>query len=425
MRSNITGFLTAATLAAIAALSGSCASTSTPSAQSYRIEREVMLMRHGIRPPTRAVVTPPGVASDPWPTWSTPIGHLTEHGYAAIRLLGRYDRQQLNAEGLFAAGCPAEGEAYIHSDTDERTIRTGDAMIEGLFPGCAVANEHLPQDALDRLYSPLDEPGAMDSDQARAAIIDEIGSVESVRDANRPALELLGRVVGCCAPPACASSSNCQLANLPTDLVSSPDEGRPKFTGLLDYAPTAAQVLMLEYVEGMPMSQVGWGRVSRDDIERIMSLHTMKGTVLQRSRFVGPYGATPLMTRMLAALEGAPGAGGSKYSLFVGHDTNISDLSGMLGFHWRVRSYPANTPPPGGGVGFQLLRDGQGRLFVRAFYRSQTMDQMRDLTPLSRENAPSHEYLALEGCSMPGNATMCPLETFREIVRRRSRPAPQ
>lgn len=388
-------------------------------AGDLRVERVVMLMRHGVRPPTRPVVTPEGTTTDPWPSWTTPIGHLTEHGYAAIRLLGVYDRAYLAQIGVLrAGGCADAGEVFIHSDTDQRTIRTGDALIEGMFPGCEVANEHLPQNELDVLYSPLDEPG-MDNDAARAAIMAEIGNLERVRESRRAAFDALERVMGCCRAPACPdSAATCHLADIPSELIGGTRDGRPKLTGPMDYAPTAAMTLMMEYVDGRPMDEVGWGRVSREDIELIMGLHSMKGEVLQHPAYVGARGAAPLMRRMLAALQGDDAAG-SRLTVFVGHDTNISDMSGLLGFDWQVESYPAHTPPPGGAFGFELLRDARGAQFVRAFYRSQTMDQMRNLTPLDLDRPAFRQYVAIPGCSTPQEEFVCPLATFERLVTER------
>ena len=82
-------------------------------AAGLALERVVLLMRHGIRPPTRATVTPPGIAAAPWPKWDAPYGHLTAHGAEAIRLLGRFDRESLVARGLLPSeGCSKTGVGF-------------------------------------------------------------------------------------------------------------------------------------------------------------------------------------------------------------------------------------------------------------------------------------------------------------------------
>jgi len=117
---------------------------------------------------------------------------------------------------------------------------------------------------------------------------------------------------------------------------------------------------------------------------------------------------------MLDAIERADSP---RLTVLVGHDTNIGDLSGLLGFDWQVTGYAADTPPPGGGVGFKLLADRIGARYVRVFYRSQTLRQMRELTRLDAAHPAFRQALTIPGCAMPGDPTRCPLDTFVQLVR--------
>ena len=124
---------------------------------------------------------------------------------------------------------------------------------------------------------------------------------------------------------------------------------------------------------------------------------------------------------MLEALERA---GGPMLTVLVGHDTNIGDLSGLLDFDWQVTGYAVDTPPPGGGIGFELLVDRTGERYVRVFYRSQTLQQIRELTPLNAAHPPFRQALAIPGCALPGDATRCSLDTFVTLVRSKLISAP-
>ena len=104
-------------------------------------------------------------------------------------------------------------------------------------------------------------------------------------------------------------------------------------------------------------------------------------------------------------------------TVLVGHDTNIGDLSGLLDFDWQVPGYAADTPPPGGGVGFELLADQTGARYVRVFYRSQSLQQMRELTRLDAAHPAFRQTLAIPGCALPDDATRCSLDTFARLVR--------
>jgi len=399
------------------AFAPSASRAADPAAEGLKLERVVMLMRHGIRPPTKATVTPPGIAAEPWPSWDAPYGHLTAHGAEAIRLLGRFDRESLAARGLLPReGCPKAAAVGVWSDTDQRTIATGDALLNGMFPGCGLRNGHLARGAKDPLFNPYKDGVAVDSAAARAAILAHIGSLERLRQRNSAAFDRLQQILGCCAPAVCEAASlaaGCRMAELPGDIAPpEPGDGRPDLTGVFDYAPSAAQTLMLEYAEGK--KEVGWGRVSAADLELISTLHAMKGDLLQRPGLLGAHGATRLARRMLDAIERADGP---KLTVLVGHDTNIGDLSGLLDFDFQVTGYAADTPPPGSAVGFELLSDRTGARSVRVIYRSQTLQQMRELSRLDAEHPAFRQVLAIPGCAMPDDATRCSLDSFVRLVR--------
>jgi len=386
-------------------------------ATALKLERVVLLMRHGIRPPTKATVTPPGIAAAPWPKWDAPYGHLTAHGAEAIRLLGRFDRESLAARGLFPGdGCPKAGTVSVWSDTDQRTIATGDALLKGMFPGCGIGNGHLAPGMKDPLFHPDVGGVPVDGAEARQAIMAHIGSLDQVRSRHRAAFDRLQLVLGCCAPAVCQAAglpAGCRMAELPGDIAPpKPGEGRPDATGVFDFAPSAAQTLMLEYAEGR--KPVGWGRAGAADLELIGSLHAMKGDLLQRPAPLGARGATRLARRMLDAIESADGPA---LTVLVGHDTNIGELSGLLDFDWQVTGYAADTPPPGGAVGFELLTDRTGGRYVRAFYRSQSLQQMRELTRLDAAHPAFRQALTVPGCALPDDATRCSLDTFAQLVR--------
>ena len=104
--------------------------------------------------------------------------------------------------------------------------------------------------------------------------------------------------------------------------------------------------------------------------------------------------------------------------MLSGHDTNIADLGGLLDIHWRAASYPADTVPPGGALVFELLSDGHGKRFVRASFRAQTMDQLRNLEPLSGSGGAPSAFVAIPGCGSAEDVRSCDIATFAAVVRR-------
>ena len=372
-----------------------------------KLERVVMLMRHGVRPPTKAQVVPKGMHDRPWPAWEVDFGELTQHGYDAVRLVGAWDRMNWARRGLLPAqGCPAEADIEVAASAKSRTQATARALVEGMAPGCVI-HVDFPQDKDDDVeFHPLDA-GAMpiDADEALRAVLALAppGGMQAEVAAQSDRFALLDRALGCAEVGA---KSGCSLAAMPAAIVRN-EKDRPDVGDPFGIASTASQTFLLEYLEGMPMKDVAWGRLTREQIEDLLEFHTLKFYYEGRAPYVAARAASPLAARMLAAMEQGP-----KLTVLVGHDTNIADLGGFLDLHWKVPSYPRDDPPPGGALGFEVLSDASGKQFVHAFYRSQTMDQVRELQPLTAGNAPAYDYLAIPGC-----AELCPLMDFERIVR--------
>ena len=198
-------------------LISACASSTAPMSvagaavstvdNDLHVERVVMLMRHGVRPPTKARIGPDGVADQPWPVWSVDFGELTHHGYAAVRLLGQWDRQWLAANDLLPAeGCPAAGEVVVAASAKSRTQDTARALIEGLAPGCGLAPSFPASAEEDVEFHPIDVGATtLDPDLAYAAVqaLAPQGGMEALKAGN--AERRLRVLCPTCPPALCAT----------------------------------------------------------------------------------------------------------------------------------------------------------------------------------------------------------------------------
>jgi 4-phytase/acid phosphatase len=400
--------------AAALAAAGAAPAAAAAANDGLRLERVVMLMRHGVRPPTKEPAIPAGYFAQPWPAWSTKVGLLTQHGADGARLVGRYDRERFAARGLFAStGCPGAGEVDAAASAKSRTVKTAEAFLDGFAPGCGLTVVHPPEGSKDDpIFHPADSGTLnIDGQAAQRAGLAKApaGGVEAEVAARRADLELLGRILGCCQPPVCPS---CRLEDQPAVLTAQ-DADAPNLEGSLGVASTAAQTLLLEYLEGKPMSEVGWGRATRDDIERLLAFHVLKYKYEAYPGYIADRTAAPVAKRILNAVR-SPAK--TKLTLLAGHDTNIAQFSGMLELKWKSESYPANSPAPGGALGFEVLADGAGKRYVRAFYQTQTMDQLRKLTPLTRATPPSVVYIDIPGCGTAADAKSCTLDGFSALI---------
>ncbi|MCH3755969.1 hypothetical protein LZC13_10130, partial [Campylobacter coli] len=82
------------------------AAQDAPVPAGLTVDRVVLLMRHGVRPPTKAPPMPAGTADRPGPAGPVAPGYLTPHGRTAIARVAAYDRARWSAAGLVAkTGC--------------------------------------------------------------------------------------------------------------------------------------------------------------------------------------------------------------------------------------------------------------------------------------------------------------------------------
>ena len=103
--------------------------------------------------------------------------------------------------------------------------------------------------------------------------------------------------------------------------------------------------------------------------------------------------------------------------MLVGHDTNLSNLSGMLHLSWLLPSYQRDDVPPGGSFIFTVWRERGTRYFVGLPFLAQTMEQMRNLEPLSAAHPPASTTLFLPACSAADAGYPCEWRSFAEFAR--------
>ncbi|MES3151583.1 histidine-type phosphatase [Sphingomonas faeni] len=396
--------------AIVLASSGSVALGQTRTLAGLRVDRVVMLMRHGVRPPTKAPPMPAGTAAEAWPAWPVKPGYLTPHGADALRRLGAADRANLMMAGLI----PRRGCAKIRivADSDQRTIATAGVWGAAVSPGCAVAMTHQPQDVGDPIFSPIDEHAvAFDADVARAAVLAGAGpnGVAGEERRLRPVLSRLDQIL--CGPARTA----CGVVGVPSALAPIKPGSRPKLSGALDRASTVAQILLLEYADGKPMREVGWGRASATDIARASEFHAVEFRLLARPRYVAAANMAGIGPVVRDAL-GDMSANAPAVTMLSGHDTNVASLAGLLDLHWHVPGLAADDPSPGGAIVFERLVDAAGQRYVRAVYRSQTLDQIRALTTFGGAIKPYRFVMPIATCSARGVRGLCTLAAFKALM---------
>jgi 4-phytase/acid phosphatase len=404
----------AALLIAAAGSTGAQTAETAAAPASAELRYVVIVSRHGVRSPTGKPDRMNMYSAQPWPQWDVAPGYLTEHGARLMTLFGTYDRAVLAQEGLLAAeGCADAGRVSIYADSDQRTRETATALAAGMLPTCRADVHALPEGTPDPLFHPLEAGvGDLDKQLALAAVSGRIGgNPAGLTEALRPQLEAMEDVLlGCPLGTPCAPSGStppASLFDIPASIAPGKTDHLVDLRSPLGPAATMAEDFLLEYTNGLDKAQVGWGRVDEKTLRELLQIHTTEGDVMERTPLIARIQASGLLSHIVRSMqqsvEGKPIAGAlgkpdDRLLLLVGHDTNLASISGALGSSWLIDGRRDDTPP-GGALVFELWKSrSTGEYFVRTFYTAQTLDQMRDATPLSLAVPPERVPVFVPGC---------------------------
>jgi 4-phytase/acid phosphatase len=401
--------------ALIAVATASLASAATAAPAGLTLERVVLVQRHGVRPPTSSNAELAPLAAQPWPTWPVPPGDLTPHGAQTVRLMGLSLGRTYRAAGVLPAhGCPAASEAFVWADgSDERTRRSGEMLAKSLEPGCALAVAWAAAKPRDPIFNgdPRNPACRLDPAAVKASFLQTFGPDGAETPATRRAESRMQAIVapkGCNGGPGVCLSGDDQIVDTPTG---------PRVKGPLSVAAGLSEDLLLEYAEGMPASQVGWGRASTAaDIAAVMATHERFFGLFHHDPYVADRFGAPMARLILAALAGQTSAGPPPFGprtrllALAGHDSNIALMGGVFGLSWSLPDEPDSTAPAST-LAFELWRDRAGHRFVRALIYYETLDQLRTLSPNRARTLP----LTFAGCAS-GPMGACPLSELTRTV---------
>ena len=363
-----------------------------------RLKFVVILTRHGVRAPTWETSRLNQYSAQPWPDWGVPPAHLTPRGRTLMMLMGGYYGEWLAREQIIdRQSCASAAQFYIWADTDQRTLETSRALAEGLLPSCTM-QVHSFDGKDDPLFDPI-----------------TAGLVKPDRDANDRAAALVKE----------APASHVEAFNALSEILSSRSAAQQVET--LNTASTLTENLLLEYTNGFEGKDLGWGRLNERNLLQVLKLHTVYADLMRRTPALARARGGTLLSRILASIDqsvkgqpvaGALGPAGSRVLVLSGHDTNLSNVSGLLNLSWQIPGYQPDDTPPGGALVFSLWLNTSGDSFVRTRYIVQTLTQMRRLTPLTLSMPPAGQDVAIPGCQEAATSAGCPWPSFERAVRR-------
>ena len=392
--------------------------TPPPPPPQDKLERVVIVMRHGVRSAMSSPEELGRYSRRAWPKFAVPPGHLTANGATLVTMLGGWYRAQYRKSGLLGTNDCA---VYYWANHTQRTEATATAFAAGLTPGCATTI-HQSAAAPDPLFEAPQTPLApLDPQRMLAAISARVDGNLAAWDARQaPDRDRFEALLLQCRRLPCSSveRSKVQRRLSDTPVAMRIDDGKPDLTSPSLQVAGIAESLVMAYADGLTFP--GWRGIDAATIGKALVVHGAGIALRTRTPEVGRQTSSYLAMRLLATLQRGAGAtaladpigDAEKIVVLSGHDGTVTMLAGLLGLDWKLRDYAAGEAAPGGGLVFEVWRiAATGQHVVRVRYVAQGLDQMRHRIPLSERVPPDSVVVPIPGCGEP-----CPVSAFTTHV---------
>ena len=243
------------------------------------------------------------------------------------------------------------------------------------------------------------------------------------------AFDTLRWVLFDCAPrvpcPAEDKDGKQSVLKQPSSLEASKGDHSADLRGPLRIGSTLSEDFLLEYVNGMQGKDLGWGRLDAAKLMEVMRLHAAYADLARQTPYVARVQGSNLLSHILRSMEqavkgsevtGSLGEQGDRVLVIVGHDTNISNIAGMLRIDWLLDGYQPDDTPPGSALVFELWQQGDGEMMVNTYYVAQSLEQMRKALPLTPDSPPLKSPIFLSGCSLADQKMTCQWKAFQSVL---------
>ncbi len=399
------------------------------------LKQIIIFGRHGIRAP---VPTPEQYAQyspRAYPDFGVSTGYLTVHGQQAEVLLGTYFRDYLLAEGLLTGDTATDTAAsYFRANSIQRSNLTATMFGNGLFPGATVPVHSYALNQPDPVFDPILANVAI-VDPARAANETQqiYGSGTALASAYSAEFSLARSVLynyqnGVQPPPATPPNvTDPTVQPIPLDATTGVIyTGNVVDLGGLEATETAADPYVMAYAANLAPSDVAWGELSPEALSQQLRLAVLSLNIAMRTPYVDQVQSSNAAAHVLRsmkqavigeAISGAFSAPTAKVLVVISSNAYLDGLAGLLKLHWQLPSYQPDFSTPGGALVFELRQStDSGEFLVRVYYTAQSLDQLRNLTPLTIEVPPETAQLLIPGGSRPGASFDVGFATFQTLL---------
>lgn len=403
------------------------------SVDDTQLKQVIIFARHGVRAPVLPNSTSDSFSLQPFPSFGVTDGNLTASGGANETILGGYFRLWLTKQGLLTGKDAADaGSVYFRSNVGPLIIDTAKAFWTGMLPQASVNINSYPPQGNDPLFVPVAAGVArLDERMAVAAVNGRLGgNPQSLASAYAPELALTRSILfGYPAdqvPVPAAPPGKIDVTALPIS-VTPGTPGTPVGLGGLTMVVAAIDPFAMEYADGLPASEVGWGQLTAGGINQITRLYNLALDLEYRTPYLARVQSSNVASHIVRsmvqaatanAMTGALGAPSTKVIVLMAMNTSLTGFAGLFHLDWSLPGYPTDTCAPGGALVFELRQSqSTGEYVVRVSYVTQTMDQLRNGTALTLQAPPAIAPVFVPGCSTRNANFDCALDDFVRVAK--------
>ncbi|HTW67740.1 MAG TPA: histidine-type phosphatase [Bryobacteraceae bacterium] len=426
-------------LAALPARAQSAPGQSNPSQSSddTQLKQVIIFGRHGVRTPILPDTYLDGFSAMLFPTFTDSsgaplgVGVLTPNGATDETILGSYFRLWLTQEGLLTGHDQADANfVYFRANNTPLITGTATAFWTGMLP-TATPHIQVVAQGSDPLFDPVDAGVAqLDYPTAVAAVNGRLGSnPQALATAYAPELALTRSILFdypvSTTPAPLTPTGKTDVTALPITLGAG-DTSLPVTIGGLTQVIEAIDPFVMEYTDGLPDAQVGWGQLTTGSINQTFRLYDLLLDLEFRTPYLASVQSSNLASHIVRSMMQASSGSGiwgalanpsTKVIALIASNTNIVGLAGLFHLDWLLPGYEADVSAPSGALVFELRQSqSSGAYIVRTVYIAQTMDQLRNQTAFTLAAPPPSAPVFIPGCSVDNATFDCPLTTFIGIA---------
>ncbi|XP_038219989.1 glucose-1-phosphatase-like [Zerene cesonia] len=377
-------------------------------ASAYDLKQVLILSRHNIRAPLSSNLH--NLSNNTWPKWNTQPGFLTAKGALLEGYIGNYISNWLVKKGLLPNGCPDSNDVYIYANTRQRTRETAKAFVNGAFKNCSVTVYSKNSTKMDPVFNPVFRNMSL---ELKSQIVEEMKQkLDNLR--LKKAYSKLNDLVHLEHSPICKKSNVCNFLHAKDSIVYEIGE-EPNINGPLAYTNSIVDAFIMSYYEGMPTSDVAWGKIKSSKDWNLLTRVTQENqNVRFNSTVLAKEVAKPLLKYIYDIFknENSP-----KFTLLVGHDANLNSVMAAIGFKPYVLPDQYEVTPLGGKLVFQKWHDSKlNKDLLKVDYIYQTVKQLRDGDVLSESNPPRWMKMEIRNCQNDFDG-FCQWSDFIEIMK--------